>query len=107
MIGSLSGENDGFSAERACFCASDIKCVGAAGNILQCDIRRTAGEGISQPGAVQIQRNMILLTYGGERFQLFSGIQCPVLCGLGNLAHARKYHVLMIRIAIKGFQIFF
>ena len=94
-----------FPAECAHLSASDIKDVTDPCDIRQGHIRLRAHETVAQTRAVQIQRHLIGMTYLRDGLQFSFAIERTVLRRPGHIHHPRKYHMLMIAILKKCFQV--
>ena len=94
-------EDQCFTAKRPHLRSADVEHVGQASDVAKGHVVLVAGQGVSQTCTVQIQRNLVLPANQAQGLQFPAGVQRTVLRRLGNVQHARKYHVLMISVPIK------
>ena len=79
----------------AVFGAADIEDVGEGRDVRHGQVVGAAGEGGSQAGAVQEQKQAVSAADMGERLQLSLGVLSADLRGVGDIYHLRLYHVLV------------
>ena len=105
MLRSFFRKNDCLSAKCAYLGSTDIEYIGISGDIFQCHICLRAYQAVAKSCSVQKQWKIVFMAYLGDFFQFLLCIKGSVLGRMGNIDHSRKYHMLMVRIPIKGFHI--
>ena len=98
-------EHNGFAAECAAFGAADVEHIRELCDVCQrhIGIRR---EAVAEACAIQKQRHGKLLANGRNALQLVSRVKRAVFRRMGDVHHARKYHVVVACVRIKGLNIF-
>ena len=101
------GEDNGFAAQCADFCAADVKDIAEPTQLRQCDVIFGTGECIAETGAVEKQRQVVFPADGIECMQFGFGIESAILRRKRNVNHTGKYHVFVIFVRVKNRKVSF
>ena len=93
---------DGFAAEGADLGAADVEDVAQAGKIRQGEVAGGAGEGVAEAGAVDEERQSVLMGNGLQFSEFRAGVDRPVFRRQGNVYEAGPDHVVLVRVCDGG-----
>ena len=101
----MPGEDHRLSEQGPHLGPPDVEHVAAGRQVRQGHAAPPAGQPIAHPGAVQVQRYLVLPAHLVDLPQLRPGIEGAQLSGPGQVHHARKYHVFVVLVPVKALQI--
>ena len=97
-------EHDRLAAQRAALGAADVEHIGQP-----CDVReRHVGicrQAVAEARAIEEERQIECLAHGGNALQLVFRVKRAVFGRMGDIDHAREYHVVMAFVRIERLDV--
>ena len=108
QIRSLFRKDDSLAAEGADLGSANIEDVTQGGKVRQGEVAGGTGEGVTQAGAVDEQRQAVFMGNRLEFSEFCTGVNSTVFRGQGDVHETRPYHVVLVRVrgggGEEGFQ---